>query len=357
MSFLTDLFKGDFSNLGNDLNPSNIFNDTGKDIGGKYTVPELLGVGGLALGGLGAIDLLGVGADAAATGAAAGDLAGGLGTAATTADTALGFSDVAAATDPGLTAIDAATAGSAGAVDASGLTIAGTDTAVGLGPGFGAATSTAIPGFSTVAGAGSSSSFLNSLASGAETSLTKNPLGILAAGAGLGLSFLRGDQTDPNQKALSAEAPQLLAQGQAITQSGLQLQTYLSNGTLPPALQAQVAQAVQAEKARIIQNYASSGQNTNPTQNSALAQELSGADMNGLSLAGQLEQQLFTSGSQLLSTGINETGLSTQLYETLAKMDEANNAQLMSSIASFAAALGGGTRISIGGQAATLAPA
>ena len=44
----------------------------------------------------------------------------------------------------------------------------------------------------------------------------------------------------------------------------------------------------------------------------------------------------------LMKTGLNETGLSTQLYETLVKLDQQNNQQLMSAISSFAAALGGG---------------
>jgi hypothetical protein len=141
----------------------------------------------------------------------------------------------------------------------------------------------------------------------------------------------------------------LASQGTALTASGQQLQQYLTSGTLPPALQSQVNSAVAAEKARIIANHAANGENTNPTQNSALAAELSQADINGINAAGNLEQQLFQSGTQLLQTGINETGLSTQIYESLVKMDQANNNQLMTAIASMAAALGGGgTKISLG---------
>ena len=351
-----------------------------------------IGVGaGLATFGLGSLLApVAAGAGAAAGGATAAadtgfDLATiGPGVAgATDASTALGFTDAAAAAagGTGLDAIDAALGIAPTATDASSaLALAAPDAAAPLGATVGAAAPAAAdasltaaptwasdltsgellsgtgvggaPGagtFASAAGGSGSPSFLSQLVTGASNSLTKNPLGIAAAGAGLGLSFLRGNQTDPNQQQLQAEAPQLLAQGQAITASGQQLQTYLTSGTLPPALQSQVTSAVQAEKARIIQNHASNGENTNPTQNSALAAELSQADINGINLGGQLEQQLFTAGNQLLQTGINETGLSTQLYETLTKMDEANTTQLMSAIASMAASLGGGTKIQIGG--------
>jgi hypothetical protein len=370
MSFFSDLFKGNFSNLGSDLNPSNIFSDTTKDIGGKYTIPELLGGaalvgGGLALGpelfggaAAGAAGAAGAGAaagaplDLLAGGAAAGTadpaaigtiFAGGLGGAAdaslSVGSDVLGFTGAgtdAFAADPGITAINAAAP--LGATDAT--------TALG--------TATAAPNAATAATNAAQPSWWQDLLGGAEKSITKNPLGILASGAGLATSFFRGNQTDPNQQALQNEAPAMAAQGAAIAASGQQLQTYLNSGTLPPALQSQVTSAVEAEKARIISNHAANGENTNPTQNSALAQELSQADINGLNLAGQLEQQLFSAGTQLLNTGLSETGLSTQLYETLVKMDQTNNNQLMQSIASMAAALGGGTKLNIGTTGVTV---
>jgi len=370
MSFLTDLFEGNTGNLGNDLSPSNIFSDTQKDIGGKNTIPELIGGAGLALGGLGlAGGLGGLGAATAVdstVGAPLDLLAGGA--AAGTADAATAVTGGLDLSALGLTADDA----SAFATDPA---LAAINTAAPLGATAGAAANTAaqvgtlsVPGFADsavaagditndVGAATSAPSFLSQLETGAVSSLTKNPLGILAAGAGLGLDVLRGNQTDPNAKQLAAEAPGLQAQGAALTASGEQLTQYLTNGTLPPGQQAQVTEAVQAAKARIIQNHAANGENTNPTQNSALAQELSGADMNGLALAGQLEQQLATTGTQLISAGLNSTGLSEQIYQALINMDTANNNQLMQSIASMAAALGGGTKISIGGAGTTLAAA
>ena len=44
------------------------------------------------------------------------------------------------------------------------------------------------------------------------------------------------------------------------------------------------------------------------------AQELSAADMNGLALAGQLEQQLATTGTQLISAGFSEASASARAF-------------------------------------------
>lgn len=335
MSFLTDLFEGKTNNLGNDLAPSNIFSDAGTDIaknplldagllvGGTLLTagladPALLGLG--AAGGLG--DLLGGGAAAAAD---AGAVDAGVGAGGSALDALVGGGgDVAAAGGGGIDAL--ASIGPGASADVAGAPI-----------------SLAAPGASAAAPA--SGGFWNSILTGAESSLAKNPLGIAAAAGGLGLDVLKGNKQDPNQSVLAAQAPALAAQGAQITAQAQQLQTYLTSGTLPPALQSQVSSAVAAEKARIISNHAANGENTNPSQNSALAQELSQADINGINLAGQMEQQLFQSGTQLLQTGLNETGLSTQLYETLAKMDSANNTQFMSAIAAMAAALGGGSKV------------
>lgn len=365
MSFLSDLFHGNFGNLGNDLNPSNIFSDAGTDITNTLKNPlDDLGIAaGIAapflLPELGAA--LGLGGAAGSVAADTGFDLGTIGPGVTASGTALG--------DAGLTAADAAIPVSA-TLDAGGVPSSLTSAFDNAFPATTTTSDLTAPGATNLFQAGADTSpvsaltgnigsvsatsstgggnFLTNLISGAENQVTKNPLSLLVAGGGLAYDVLKGNKTDPNQAQLQAEAPQLQAQGTALTQSGQQLQTYLTNGTLPPALQTQVSNAVAAAKAQIISNAAANGQSTNPTQNSALAQELAQADLNGLSMAGNLEQQLFQSGTQLLQTGVNETGLSTQIYEALVSMDKANNTQLMSSIASMAAALGGGTKINLG---------
>jgi hypothetical protein len=368
------LFSGNFSQLGGDLwgSPTKDIETIGGVLGGLGLGAGALGLlggaGGAAAGAAGAgaagapLDILAGGAaegtaDAAGVGTF---LAGGAGDAAGASlglDAAGGATDALSLLDPaagGLTS-DAGISAINAAAPLGTTTGAATDASIGTlsVPGLPDSSVAATDLLTNDAGATASSpSFLSQLTTGAVNSVTKNPLGILAAGTGLGLSILRGNQTDPNQAQLQAEAPGLQAQGAALTASGQNLQTYLTNGTLPPGLQQQVNNAAQAAKARIIQNHASNGENTNPAQNSALAQELNQVDLDAIAQAGTLEQQLFSSGTQLLQTGLSETGLSEQIYESLVKMDQTNNNALMASIASMAAALGGGTKIQIGGTQA-----
>jgi hypothetical protein len=184
-------------------------------------------------------------------------------------------------------------------------------------------------GFSPGTGAGGpEKGFLSNVWEGGKASIAKNPLGIAAAGGGLALNMFKGNGISPEQQKLKDQADQLGAQGK-------QLQSYLSSGTLPPAMKAQLDQATAAAKARIVSNHAKSGMPTDPSQNSALAQELNAVDMNAVSAmaAAQID---------MMKTGLSETGLSSQLYQMLVKMDRQDNTDLMAAISSFAAAIGGG---------------
>jgi hypothetical protein len=153
-------------------------------------------------------------------------------------------------------------------------------------------------------------------------------LGVAAAGAGLGMNLLRGNQMDPNQQKLQDLAGQLGQQGQV-------LESYLKTGKLPPALQAQLDQAKQSEKARIIAGAAARGLPTDPRMNSALAQELNNVDTNAIAAMAEVQVNM-------LNTGLKETGMSMELYQMLTKLDMQQNEDLMKSISTFAAALGGG---------------
>lgn len=338
MSFFSDL--GDLGHA--------VF--TGRWMGGENSVGDvvkkdpwtLLAPLGVAAGGLGLAGAAGAGGLGGLFGAAEG--AGALGAAEGSAllgggealgGGALGFAgEAGAAGGEGLGAIESALG--AGGADASalfpgyGTAAAGETAAMGeagaLFPGYGAN----IPGAAGAGAdaAGGGSSFLGKLGQGAMDSVTKNPLGIGAAGLGLGMNLLKGNPTDPNQQKLQQQADQLGAQGQA-------LQQYLANGTLPPAMKASLDQATAAAKARIVANHAKNGMPTNADANSALAQELNAVDTNAV--AAMASAQI-----EMMKTGLNATGLSTQLYEMLSKMDRQNNQDLMSAIQSFAAALGGG---------------
>ena len=163
--------------------------------------------------------------------------------------------------------------------------------------------------------------------------------GAAVAGGGLLYDIFKGNPTDPNQQALTGEAGALGSEGSALQTQGTGLEQYLTQGTLPPALQAKVEQDTQANRARITQNAAATGSSADPKQNSALTQDLAAADRSGTIEAGDYEQKLFSAGQQMVSQGIQATGLSSQLYESLYKFDQQQNSDLMSGISSFASAL------------------
>lgn len=311
MSFFSDLTEGNWGNLGHDLT-AHFGEDAkwwGAAAGTALTAglagPELFGAAGLGEG-----------------------IAEGVGAAALPEAAGSGVADAFAFAGP--------EAGTAAGSEGVGAINAATNLGTGFDPtlpqafeGLGASSEN-LGAAADIAGGqgGQSGGFLNNAWEGAKSSLTKNPLGIAAAGAGLGMNILKGNPTDPNAAKLKQQADQLGAQGEM-------LRNYLSSGTLPPAMQQQLDQAKASAKARLVSNAAASGLPTDPNQNSALAASLNAVDMNAV--AAMADAQL-----KMMQQGLSETGLSTQLYEMLVKMDRQNNTDLMNAIASFASALGGG---------------
>lgn len=200
--------------------------------------------------------------------------------------------------------------------------------------------STATPGAAAPTTSPSSGGFGSDLLKGAEKSITGNPLGIALAGAGLLTNLMKGNQLPSEADTLKNQASQLAAQGS-------QLASYLQSGTLPPGIKTAVDQATQAAKARVISNYAGRGQPTDPSKNSALAQELNSIDEQAVISTSQI-------GQQLLTSGISETQLSSNIYESLLKIDQTQQQQTGQAIANFAAALGGGARANVGGKQITV---
>lgn len=157
--------------------------------------------------------------------------------------------------------------------------------------------------------------------------LASNPGAAIAAG-GLGLDALKGNKQSGAEKNLEAQAGQLNSQGQ-------QLENYLQTGTLPAGEQAGVNQALQSVIASIKSKYASMGM----SGSSAEQQDIANAQSQAQSQAAQMQEQL-------LSTGISETGMSSQLYQELMKNSIANDSNLSNSISNFASAAAGGGGIS-----------
>jgi hypothetical protein len=146
-----------------------------------------------------------------------------------------------------------------------------------------------------------------------------NAMALLAA-APVALDVLRGNQQYKGQAQIGQSAAQLSAQSQ-------QLQNYLQTGTLPPAAQASINQAVAASQASIRSQYASMGM----SGSSAEAQDLANAQTAGATQAMNYAQSLF-------STGLQETQMSDALYQNIMNQSMAQDNQLSSAIGSFAAA-------------------
>jgi len=201
-----------------------------------------------------------------------------------------------------------------------------------------------VPGGALSGAAPSSGGFLDALSPGnlaksAVNQVAKNPLGTALGVGGLAYNLAQGQAKPQGTDQLKTSADALAAQSE-------QLRGYLQSGTLPPGLSSAVDQANAAAKARVISNYASRNLPTDPSKNSALAQELASIDQQSVIQTAQI-------GQQLLTTGVNEAGLADNLYQALVQIDQTQSANVGKAIANFSAALGGGgTKIQIGGTSA-----
>lgn len=384
MSFFSDLFKGNFGNLGEDLSPKSFFSDFGGDLkkGLKNPIVDVaLGAGALALpflapellGGLG-----GLFGGAEAAGAGAGGALGFAGDVAAGGESAAGFladplADVAAGTGAGaggalpadalaLTAPVADVAGTGAAVAAPGSLDA---LATGVGTGAGTAGSVGAP-LDLLAGAGGAAG-TSGTAAGAGSLLpswlTLGNVGKVAGLGGLALTGFEGYQQKKQLNALNAQeqfnaaqAAQTAATENAaaapLLNQGQTLMSYLTTNTLPPQFQSQVDQTVATMKAGIIQGYATRGMSTDPTKNSGLQQDLAAVDQQALTMKGNFETMLSTAGNQmvqtanqLLASGLSATQLSSEIPIQMAQLDAALNKQMSDALSNFAAALNGGSRI------------
>lgn len=146
----------------------------------------------------------------------------------------------------------------------------------------------------------------------------------LVAGGGLAYNLIEGSPSSSAEKSLKSIAGQQSAQGQ-------QLESYITNGTLPPGAQQWVDSQTAAQKAAIRGKYAQLGM----TGSTAETQELNGVDQ-------QASAQMFTLASDLLNTGVNETNASGTLYNYLMNAENADQKDVTSAIQNFVSSLGGG---------------
>jgi hypothetical protein len=381
MSFFGSL-EHDISDIGQDI--GNFFKNPIDDIAlgagvltGGLLLPEALGAFGVGA----AADVAGGALGGAAAGGAEGALASApLDLGAAAGGGALSFAGDAAATGGDVSSFLASPTGGS-ALPAT----AGTDLTAGLNTAATAPFQT-VGDVTNVGGADLTGSSLQLLDNGSGVAGGAAPGGAAAPGgsgvfqtganflktaapyagvAGLAANLYSGYEQSQQLKALQGQEAQnaatvaldakqaTAAAGPAMTQ-GEALQSYLSTGTLPQNIQAQVDQQVAAAKAQITQGYASRGMSTDPNQNSALAQDLANVDTQAQSLKGNLETQMNTAGTQmvqtansLIQTGVNATNISAQIPIMMQNLNLQLAQATSAAISSFAAALNGGTKVTL----------
>lgn len=193
--------------------------------------------------------------------------------------------------------------------------------------------STAGGGAGAGAGAGSSG-ILESLGIG------KGNMGsAIVSGIGLANNLINGNTAPPQSGPLTGNAAAASDVAKQQTSAGQALQQWQTTGTLPASYESMVQRAAQDAKTRAISNAAAQGLPTDPTQNTALAQQLNAIDA---AIPGQREQiaaQLAASGQQMINAGLTATGISSGVYQTLANLENSRNQQRGAAIANFASAL------------------
>jgi hypothetical protein len=272
------------------------------------------------------------------------------GNAASSVGSSLGLtSDVAPWIDPDLAATGATAAGSAGGAAAPWVNpdlaiTPGAAAATGAPQAFSAgeanllnqagnaasAPITATELSSLAAPQAATQSTLGSVLGAAKTALPVaaglNTLAPLISGAGLAATAAKGNETTSAGRALESQAQQAASAGQ-------NLQSYLPNGTLPPGAQAGIDQAKNSAKAAIRSKYASMGMSGSSSEQ----QELSAVDSNAQAQGEQL-------ALQLLNSGIQESQLSSQLYQNILNGQLEQDKNLSSAIGNFASSVAGGAK-------------
>jgi hypothetical protein len=172
----------------------------------------------------------------------------------------------------------------------------------------------------------------------------KANMGSAAVGAaGLLNNLITGNKAPAQSANLTANASSAQQTAAQQTSAGQALQQWQTTGTLPASYESQVQRAAQDAKTRAISNAAAQGLPTDPTLNTALAQQLNAIDA---AIPGQREAiaaQLAATGQQMINAGLQATGISSGVYQTLANLENSKNQQRGQAIANFASALNGGS--------------
>ena len=165
-----------------------------------------------------------------------------------------------------------------------------------------------------------------SLLSKAGSLLTSHPGTVLGAGV-LGLEALN----QPKLPSISGTTNSIADTAAQFASQGNILASYINNGTLPPGAMQAINTAATSAKAALRSKFAADGM----TGSTAEATALSQVDQ-------QVAGQVFQTADTLLTQGINESGLSADLYKTILATSTQQQQIMMNAIATFASSIAGG---------------
>lgn len=193
-----------------------------------------------------------------------------------------------------------------------------------------------------------------------------------------------GEQQIAAGQGITQQGRDIISSGQAQLPGGQALQQWIQTGTLPPAYESQVMAGVNAARQAAISQAAASGQPTDPTRNSTLAENIRQIEARapemrmalaqtlantgtgiigsanqtigaGGGIVGQGNQTASTGGglvttgtstaNSLITSGIQNAGLSAQIYQNLLTNRNARDARTGQAIGNFASALNGTRRV------------
>lgn len=170
--------------------------------------------------------------------------------------------------------------------------------------------------------------------------------GPLVAGAGLVNNLMNRNQPIPGEKQVHQAAGSLTATAGAQANKGMELESFINSGQLPPGLADGLKTATAAAEASIKSQYASRSQ----SGSSAEAQDIQAAHDRAMNSAAQIALQLLQQGSSMVGQAVNTESLAANIYDSIMRNALAQDDALGKSIGNFAAALAG----SGGGNSNTL---
>jgi len=147
--------------------------------------------------------------------------------------------------------------------------------------------------------------------------------GVALGALGLGGAALMGDRPLPGQAQIAQQGQSMLTQGNQLLGTGL-------NGPLPPAAQAQLGTAAEAEKAGVRSSYAKMGLSGSTME----AQAMQSVDEQKMAAGWKMTQTLVQDGLAMAGMGMND-------FLEIAKLNASEDQSFMKALGSFSGALAG----------------